>query len=87
MNYQINKYAAIKAALLADSNNNTELSSKMMKVIVRATQYELQQNRFSDVFLISKVEAKYFKDLATLVKNSNSVVSIQSAAKGRENVK
>ncbi len=67
MTYQISKYIVIKAALIAEANNNSELSEKMMKVIVRATRNEISQKRYSPFVSISKREYEdIHKKLETL---------------------
>lgn len=62
MSYQISKYEAIKAVLKAEESDNIRLVNKMMRVIRRAARYEIKKNSYTEFYILSEQEKKYFEN-------------------------
>lgn len=61
MSYQISKYDAIKVALQAEESSSNKLARKVLRAIQRAASYEITSKNYSDVYIITENEKKYFE--------------------------
>lgn len=61
MSYQISKYDAIKAMLVAEEQNNNKLALKLMQAIRRATRKEIKQNKYTSIYIINENDKKNFE--------------------------
>lgn len=64
MNYQISKYDAIKAVLKAEECSSDKLAAKVLQIIQRVTNCEIENKNYRNVYIITANEKKYFERIS-----------------------
>lgn len=87
MSYQISKYDAVKAALIAEKSCSNNVSEKIQQAIQRAANYEIQKKKYSKMYIITENEKKYFEKVAchcviSAVDDNNDSVKVTLAVEG-----
>lgn len=63
MSFQISKYDAIRAALLAEESESRKIQNKLIKFIFDETRHEIKENIYLQYYTIDEKEKDLFEKI------------------------